>query len=1292
MAIAPFDRLFLPRIRQAQRQRTYARQVIAQWEQSLPGRLLPMLAALPLPIHRVVTRGETVDLPLALATALTHSPRLRLIGEVGSGRSLSIQHMMLAWASGSQMLPATYPLLLHLPTAAAQPDAALQHAIHAAGFDSAKLIVERGLASGQWLLILDDWDHLSPTMQVTWKTWLLDIVARYPALSAIVTSDDDGHAWPEFDTWAMAAVTPALMEEWLRILLPHEEPALLLGPLTNDDRVGLVGERLADLIVLAQTYANSGFPANRGRLYATALDKVLRPVAGADLPRTRTALAALGYHWLTQATAPLAPTALRPILAHLNGLTHLDAAGRVHFKVPLFAMFCAALHIAGTRTWTDCDSSLPLWRATLPLVAGLMTDPEALYAAIRGPGRPDATRTLLLGACLREHHVPLPGWSTAILGALAQLAKTSPAYAPQIWDLFEHMSGVVGATIAEQLMSGAAGERWTIAFVRLLPDLLAAPFLLNILGDSRLLRSTRRVAALQLQTISEHAIVQPLARLAERPLDETGRMLTTHLLATSGSVGRQCVAELIRAGRIMFPQPGDSSDARAIVGAAAALLADQAVDMATHTAASVALNGCVNESTAPSLLSACTAAAAPLREAARRALLSGDHALALRAFGRLVLGDDVHWAARYEALQTLMSLPSAGSSALLARVLKSDIPLAARIEAARALTSRDHESSERLASVLNDPQATPSLRAAIAVLNAGPRSTTLTGILLKLCCEPAPAPLRASVVRAMKSCPADEVLAVLAGIVEHERTDLETLGAAIETLGAIGDEGSIWALRAVLLGPLPEQLRADWERALDSTELDEQPLCWNVNVWPMALQWRWGMALAAGTTSADLPSSLTELVAREAQVLRGQAAAALSTIGGSAARQVLREALLSNSANAGFSPASAIATELAHFDAGLALTETLKSSVAPAVRWVAAHALQNAHGSYPNLHQAIRDEGVDLQSRSAMLFAIGNDPHSIPMLEAMIVDDHAPLHLRVDAVRVLGQMCLPHSEGLLLALLTSVADEPSLQVSALDMLPAPLAPTTLGAVRQILRDPRPPVDVAAAALRCLVRASDHESLALFLRYAQHDSPTLAIPAIDGLILLHDGTATALLSRLAHTSGKSTRIRLHATGALLKIEGNLHLPLVRQLVETGSISTRLMALDILLDALPDPTPLIEYLAPAVPMPLRLRVANALAGQASPDALAMLAEFLEQPAENLALRCLAVETLGALRYSPALPCIEALARDPEAPLPLRRRAVSGLRHWRTEPTTLLTLSALADDPTPYIRSWALQSLLN
>ena len=523
MAIAPFDRLLLPRIRQAQRQRTYARHLIAQWESSLPGRLLPMLPTLPLPV-RPCAATAAPDQAHMLGAALAQSPRLQLVGGVGSGRSLAIQQLVQAWANGKQILPAVYPLVLHLPTAPIQPDEALQNSIRQGGFDSTKLVVERGLASGQWCLILDDWDGLDLANRTIWKSWLLDLAERYPALPALITTDQAAGVWPGFDAWTMAPVSSALLEQWLHVLLPDEEPSLLLGPLTSDERVRLVGEHLADLVVLAQTYASSGFPANRGRLYATALDKILRPVAGGDLPRARTALAALGYHWMTLPTAPVAPAALRPILEHLNGLIVLEPNGRVQFKVPLFAMFCAALHIAASQTWAECDPANPLWKETMPLVAGLMTDPEALYVAVRGAGRPDVMRTLLLGACLREHHVPLPGWSTAILGALAQLAKSHPGHAPEVWSLFDNMPSVVAATIAEQLMSGASGERWTIAFLRMLPALVAAPYLLDIIGDSRLLRSTRRVAALQIQTMSENAVVQPLSRLAERPLDTCGRI------------------------------------------------------------------------------------------------------------------------------------------------------------------------------------------------------------------------------------------------------------------------------------------------------------------------------------------------------------------------------------------------------------------------------------------------------------------------------------------------------------------------------------------------------------------------------------------------------------------------------------------------------------------------------------------------------------------------------------------------------------------------------------------------
>ena len=73
--------------------------------------------------------------------------------------------------------------------------------------------------------------------------------------------------------------------------------------------------------------------------------------------------------------------------------------------------------------------------------------------------------------------------------------------------------------------------------------------------------------------------------------------------------------------------------------------------------------------------------------------------------------------------------------------------------------------------------------------------------------NPAEPPLRACAVRAMRHTRADEALAVLAGLVEHERTELDVLAAAIEALGAAGDESAILALRTLMGSTDPDKAK-----------------------------------------------------------------------------------------------------------------------------------------------------------------------------------------------------------------------------------------------------------------------------------------------------------------------------------------------------------------------------------------------------------------------------------------------------------------------------------------------------
>lgn len=1278
----------LPRLRQTHRQRHYARFLQERWQQLLPWRVMPALANVPFPIT-----SASQPNPTSISAALTEHSRMQLVGGLGSGKSWAIQQLIHGWISTQQRLPGLYPLLIHVPTVAGEPDDVLINVLADAGFETDRLEVERGLASGKWLLILDDWEHASVPARTMWKYWLEDILVRYPALAAIVTTDTHEPVWTEFTRWELAPITPELIHAWLQVLLPDEEPDVMLAPLLNDDRTRLAAERLTDLAVLAYTYPTSGFPANRARLYMTALEKILRTLGATDVPRIKHALGVLGLQWLNGLAADV-PEAFQPAIKLLNGLITLHN-GKAWFTSTNFALFCAAMYCASNNYWEIAATHPQYWHELAPLAAGLMTDPAPLYAAVRGKGKPNAEQTLLLGECLRQHHVPLPTWSTAIIGALAQLNSKEPQHARSIDYLLDHMTSVVNATIAEQTQRGIDGERWCIALLRLLPSRLALPHLLEMMVDSRLQTVTRITAQQHLQNYDPASLVPLLKSIVQRPLDEWGRLLSSQLLAQSGAHGRKIIEQHIAHGKLLFPLHPTNQQANLIVALASDLLTDPQLDSTTHTIAAVALKGCASEQTAPILLQACVAGAASLREAAQQALLSSNHGLAVRGLGRLVLGDDIHWAARYEALQTLFMIDSPAASALLIRVIASNIPLAARIEAARVVLQRNSESAERIVSLIQNEQLHPSLRAALVSLTV-PSSANLPHMsetLIQLCCGKAMSPLRARVLRAMSGCTADEVLAILAGIVEHEREDLESMGEAIQALGTIGDESGVWALRTILLGELNEQLRRAWEATLKPYEREMPPIEWNVDALPETMQWRWGAALANGLTSADPPSSLDELVAREVQWLHTLAAHSLGAIGGTAARTVLNDTLAQRGDENGFSAYSTIAQTLEEMDGGRTeLATTLTQTQPPLYQVMQAQALERHAGSLTTLQPIVTNKTVTTQTRSAMLVALGHDPNIVPMLETMITDVHAPLQLRMDAIRSVSSINVAHLEGLLLSLLSNSRDEPTLQIAALDTLQAPASEATINAVRQILRDPRPPIEVAAAALRCLVRLGNHESMALFLRYAQSESPTLAIPAIDGLMLMSDQTAIAMLNRLAHSGGKSTRIRLHAIGTLLKLEGDVHVPLVRQMLESGSIGIRLMALDILLTIVRDPAELSEYLERDTPLPIRLRLVYALSEHRSQTDLQLLMALLENEHVNVMIRCVALEALCAARFSPVLPFVENIARDATASLTLQRRAIDGLRHWRNEPTTLLALSSLAESSMPFVRSRALSALVD
>lgn len=127
----------------------------------------------------------------------TDIPRLCIVSPPCAERSLLFRLLCLRWAYGDLPNLKRVPLLLPLPQLGGAPEQAVAMAMGRAGFHASLMAVRRGLAAGQWLLLVDGWDALAQPRQEEWSKWLLQVLHCYPALAVIVAAGPGGDAaWP----------------------------------------------------------------------------------------------------------------------------------------------------------------------------------------------------------------------------------------------------------------------------------------------------------------------------------------------------------------------------------------------------------------------------------------------------------------------------------------------------------------------------------------------------------------------------------------------------------------------------------------------------------------------------------------------------------------------------------------------------------------------------------------------------------------------------------------------------------------------------------------------------------------------------------------------------------------------------------------------------------------------------------------------------------------------------------------------------------------------------------------
>jgi HEAT repeat protein len=481
------------------------------------------------------------------------------------------------------------------------------------------------------------------------------------------------------------------------------------------------------------------------------------------------------------------------------------------------------------------------------------------------------------------------------------------------------------------------------------------------------------------------------------------------------------------------------------------------------------------------------------------------------------------------------------------------------------------------------------------------------------------------------------------------------------------------------------------------------PSEWQLNSLPTAECLALQSMMADGDTPADRPGSLSELVERQAEAVRGTAAMALSSLAQADTNLCNEAARILHLALRGRPSATLtrrLLTALAQMrpDAGLNDLGRLLAdgSLDMTVRWLAIEQLGEGSNAVPVLLRYLQSGTIDSFLAVKLVEQLGRigAAEAVPPLR-QLAERANDMQIREAAAAALGNLNESTIEDTLLHLLNDGALPLSLRVVASTALPSDLTMSTRQVLRENLRNNRPSAALAAAILSALGRAADRESLPMFLHYAQSEQPGEALAAIEALGQLGDDSISPILVRINQNPALAPEVRLAAAGALLRLIGEEAMPLLQQAVGANNLSLQIQAFDLLSTARPAAvqlrSPLVDRSAPLV---LRLRaVTSALAHGL---AQSQLEDILASGLEPLQLRVLIATALGRNSAAESVDLLTIIALSIATPPLLRRRvidALAALARTAQGRSAGAALGRIAHDTSPPTERWhwATQALL-
>ncbi|MFV9504353.1 MAG: HEAT repeat domain-containing protein [Oscillochloridaceae bacterium umkhey_bin13] len=1229
--------------------------------------------------YRAVMQAQLAAEPaLQLLTALTSLPLgiapfpdpgailaqrtpLALCGEPGSGRSLALIQTAARWAGQGGAVPVLYLALADDDLPHQAPRAVVAAVAERMGLGATLVASERPL-----LLLLDDWELLAADRRMLWKHFMAGEHGTWPGLQVVAALPPSAKSWPGMQSVSLTRPNLEQVNAWLAHLLPERDLTPIMTALEHGALQHLLGYGLGDLVLLALTYPINGLPSSRAQLYEHAY-VLAQPLL--DQLRHR---------------EPGQPG--QPGLSSQPGVIHLGRAMLRHERV--------ARALAGGADLATLANLEPIERrAVAPLVAGLLDDPspvfEALWKTIEEPASRDA-----LIACLHD----------------------APSRTP--W---------VGLQLVEYLTAQATASALLPELEPVLPDLLAAAAQHDL---PRALTNFEAVAnhlpglSRPWLALLNHPMTPPALRWAvaawlvanpppfaqvQRALDDAP---ASSYAAFAYLVARAYPTEyahlqttpLANGLQQLFHDPTNVTARRAVVSA---LLNNEALTNELRELAVAALDA--NELDLETLL----AANPVVRQAAHTALHKAAFDTRLSLLGQVLVSPAASFAAQAEALASLAQLQHPSAAGLLVRtVLNPDHGLPIRLYATDLLVQQGPAGHVLLQRIIQTKTLPVSLRST-AVGHLGRLGIAAALPALAQLLHTAPEALlqrtAATALGAMAQQPAlrEPAVQALTRSLRQSTTDPLLAERLIRALGCSGSPRALTALAALLEPQLATLLQRAWlalAPALAHTPAD----AWPQLELPAPIQLGLSEAMAEGTTMADPPSHLLELVKRQALRLARAAAAGLADLAATPSLYPVVLRMLREVTPAERRPevARALLDALARISPPAdTLAELLDQPAAdPSLIWLALERL----GSDPDAtallvkRLAAANDPPFVQAQMIMIVGASQAEAAVPTLRRLASTPDYDLQVRQQAMRALGQINDLLARAGLAALVVSPELPTELRISAVASLPLPLSHDERTLLRQSLRNERAVPGLASGLARLLALSGDHEARSLVLADAQSESEAPALDGIATLAQLDDPALTPVLVQISQNPARPPNIRLGAVTALLQLDYLSYGKLLNDYLHAPAAAVRLQAHAVLARQQPDDlrlsAPLNDSTAPLV---LRLHALGHLALHNPDDPL--LSELMTTPTTPAPLRLAAAQALAAATQPYNVTALVAALSTPlpeQQPLPplLRYQYLASLgriaqRDSHAALAARLHLARLAEDPTQAVehRYWAASQLL-